>query len=242
MKKNWLKISLIIIALLFINIKVNAATCDNSTKKALKKEAQQVNITAELQKPSTDPGADNTIYSYDVRVLNVSNNMTYEIGSWIYQYSDAVDGEIYVKNAYLMGGYRVSIVITASNKTACSGEVLRTVYVNLPRYNIYSDRKECEGLSEYAICKRTANTENVDESEFIKRVEQAKKQKIEEEKEKPKEEEKEKTIDKLINFFQENKNIIIPIAVILSVLIIILVIIKTRKNKNKVKIDLGGDL
>lgn len=242
MKKKLLKVLLIIIAIVFLNIKVDAATCDNNTKKTLKKEAQQVNITTELQKPSDAPGADNTIYSYDVRLLNVSNNMTYEIGSWIYQYSDAVDGELYVKNAYLMGGYRVSIIITASNKTACSGEVLRTVYVNLPRYNIYSERKECEGLNEYAICKRTANTENVDETEFLKRVEEAKKQKIEDEKETPKVEEKENVLDKINNFFSEYKNIIIPIAVILAVLIIIMIIVKTRKNKNKVKIDLGGDL
>ena len=50
---------------------------------------------------------------------------------------------------------------------------MRTIYVSLPRYNIYSERKECEGLGEYAICKRTANTEKITEEQkiYAKKVE-----------------------------------------------------------------------
>ena len=118
---------------------------------------------------------------------------------------------------------------------------MRTIYVSLPRYNIYSERKECEGLGEYAICKRTANTEKITEEQFLKKIEEAKKKKEEVGKNK-KEEDSEKDKAALINFLDEYKNIIIPISVILTILLIILIIIKLNKNKNRIKVDLGEDL
>lgn len=239
--KKVLKFIPILILFIFLNIKVDASTCDGTTKKNLKQEAQHINVTAELQKPSTEPGAEKTLYTYDIRVLNVSKNLTYEIGSWIYNYADSANGELYVKNAYMMGGYKVAIKIYASNQTKCTGEVLRTIYVNLPRYNIYSDRKECEGLTEYVICKKTANTEKITEDQFLKKIEEAKKKKAEAENVKKDDEIEKDTFD-FINFFDEHKNIIIPVAVIVTILLIILIIIKLNKNKKRIKIDLGDDL
>ena len=100
--KKVLKFMPILILFIFFNIKVDAETCDGVTKKNLKQEAQHINVTTELQKPSAEPGAEKTLYSYDVRILNVSKNLTYEIGSWIYNYTDSVDGELFVKNAYMV--------------------------------------------------------------------------------------------------------------------------------------------
>lgn len=239
--KKGLKFVPILILFIFLNIKVDAATCDGTTKKNLKQEAQHINVTAELQKPSTEPGAEKTLYSYDVRVLNVSKNLTYEIGSWTYNYTDSVDGELYVKNAYMMGGYKVAIKIYASNQTKCTGELMRTIYVSLPRYNIYSERKECEGLTDYAICKRTANTEKITEEQFLKKIEEAKNKKAEAEKGK-KDDDIEKDKFDFIKFFDEYKSIIIPVSVIVVILLIILIIIKLNKSKKRIKIDLGDDL
>lgn len=242
MKKKGFKFVLLIVLIVLLNLKVEAATCDSTTKKDLKKEAQHISVTTELKKPDGTPGEDRTLYYYDLHLLNVSANMTYEVGDWLYQHTDAVDGELYISNAYIMGGYKVAIKIYASSQTACSGELLKTIYVNLPRYNLYSDREECKGLSDYFICKTNSNTEGIEEEEFLNKIKDAKKKKAEKTKQDPVEEEKEKYFENAINFFKEKKNIIIPILVIVSVLIIIIIIIKTNKNKNKIKIDLGDEL
>lgn len=239
--KKVLKFIPILILFIFLNIKVDASTCDGTTKKNLKQEAKQVAFSLDLNKPTSEGGADSSVYSYNLMIQNVSKNLSYKIGDWFYNYNEAVDNELYIKNAYMMGGYKVTIKIYGSASSGCAENILRSVSLYIPYYNQYSDRKECEGLREYSICKTNTNTENLSEDDFLKKINEiktkAKEEKVEDEEKKEK-----SSLDETINFINENKNIIIPIFVILVVLVIIVIIIKVKENKNKIKVDLGDDL
>ena len=241
--RNGLKFIPILILFIFLNIKVDAATCDGTTKKNLKKEAKQVVLSLDLNKPTSEGGADDSVYSYNLLIQNASMNLSYKVGDWFYNYNEAVDNELYIKNAYMMGGYKVTVKIYGSASSGCGDSVLRVISLYVPYYNQYSDRKECDEYREYNICKINTNTENISEEVFLKKIEEIKtkenEKEIEEEPQK-----KEKDFDRAIDFILKNKSIIIPIVIIIVVFIIIIIIIKFKENKNKIKIkiDLGDDL
>jgi len=241
MKKRFNNVILIVVLMLFFSIRVDAATCDSKTKNNLKKEALQVSISINLNKPTSENGADNSIYSYDLSILNASKNLSYKVGDWFYYYEESKDNTILLKNAYMMGGYKGIVKIYGSATSGCEGIVLRTISLYIPYYNKYSEREECNDYKEYNICKSNYNAENISEEDFLKRLEKIKQNLNSQQNEKP-DEQKENFFNHFLDIINQNKTIIIIFSIILVLLIAAIIIIRLKKNKNKIKIDLGDDL
>lgn len=238
-KKNIFLILALTFVLFFIPNVDAASTCTKDELTNLKTEALYIESIYELRRPSTEGGADPTLYFYDITLTNVTNQYNVKVGSVTYDSTAYKDGILTVESAYTMGGYYASIYVYASSKTNCNGELARTIKLYIPHWNAYSERDECQDYQDYDICNPTANTTDITEEEFLKRIE-----KIKEEEKKVEDPivEEETTLEKIINFINENKKVIIPVTVV-AIFIIVLIIIKViQSRRKKIKVDLGDKI
>jgi len=206
---------------------------------SLKVEARNVAVTYELVKPTHPEDIRQDIYYYDLTILNINEKMYFEVENFNHYYDEEKDGEIFLEKAVVNGGRRIGIKVYGSNKSKCNGYQLHTVYVQIPYYNKYSEREECKDYQTYNICKINSNTNGIDEEKFLSLLDEIKAKEAEKKNEKPIPKEEKKVIEKIIEWYVENKVISIPATILIIFTVVTLIIIVIKKNKNKIKIDLG---
>ena len=240
MRKKILFILLLVFSLMFINSNVDAATkCEKEND--LKAEANAIEVNYELIKPEKEEtsGSDPNVYYYDVIITNVSDNFEIEIGDIKYSTKLVEDGTLTIR--MVSGGYKVRIGIYGSQKTGCSETKLRTISIELPYYNKFSDYEECAGhTNEYPICAPNANTvkyyeDDAFEKEYKKQAEEYKKNKGSK-KEKSKSKNGKRSI---IEQYVDNAGITVPITILIVIAIVGYIYKIVSADKKKAKIDLG---
>lgn len=103
-----------------------------------------------------------------------------------------------------------------SNDSSCKGELLTTKYVNMPTYNSYSQRQECQENPDFEFCE-IWNAKPESETQFNDKMTKYQKQKTTDNSEKTEEKD-------LLYFFQRNKTTLIIVAICVFVLITIAIL------------------
>ncbi|MEG2321929.1 MAG: hypothetical protein RSB71_00355 [Bacilli bacterium] len=152
--RKWLLICLI---LLMPIVKVDALYCQYNDLARLKKMAANITTTYEYTV------SDKAIFSItlfnlhpSLYVVDTTNNKTYN-----YQ-----NNELILNN---YNGGQTVIYKVYTNQSDCSKELLTTIRVVLPTYNIYYQDKICEGLNNYELCQKWSS-HNLSYNDFIKNV------------------------------------------------------------------------
>ena len=161
MKRN---LFLVIITLLFIfNINcVKAETCDNADIERLKQLANMVDISYEWYY--------NDYYnygSYDVNIYNITDELyIVDEDKNEYRYSD-VNESGFIYDSANDGTTTYKVYSASCNKK------LRSITVDLPKFNFYAYYDECEGISgdELDVCDEWYSGD-LDYNTFISKVEQ----------------------------------------------------------------------
>ena len=228
MKKKNLLIIILILVISFFKIEVEAASCTTEEKKALKQEAQAIEIIPNLDSDASP----NHQYFYSVTFTNF-NNKFYIIDSDDHRYeysSDHTSDKLY-------GTYAPGRVITFRVYGAmggnCAFELLSTVRVTFEHYNDYYLSPLCEGIEEFSLCQRNYSGKIESESWFVEQVEKYKASL-----EKQEEPEKDKNIIEEITKYLAKNSYIIVITIVVILLIIVIVVIKIKENKKKIKVNL----
>ena len=238
MKKKVFILIVVLITILLFKTNVQAE-CTNDELRALRIEANNLQFEYELVE-NEELGVNPTKYYYKVKVSNVTKNLAIATDDGYYFYSDVDrNGYLLIRNNYFPGS-KNKIYIEASSSTNCNREELSTKTLSIPYYNEYSKRDECKGLEEYDICKQDIDVANITEEQFLKYIEDAKKDAQNKEEKKEKEEEQileREENNNLVNFYNKNKKAIyIGLVGMLCVIILVSIVIIKVKDKKKIKI------
>ncbi len=243
MYKRLKKYITIIIVFLFLATRVNAASmCDYKEKRELNQKAGNIKVNYEIVEDEV-PNEDmlySEYKSFDITILNVTKefyikvNNNYDEIERTYTYEDAKDGVIKFKWYYIDGITNFNIQVVSSDETSCPDERYKTLYLTTPRFNEYYYSGTCQLYPELDYCQEFVMNNYISEEAFSKKVESfEKKNKKKEEKEKNKDK---KITDKIFDFLDKYKWIIVG-----SIVLVIggILVVKIIKNKNKKKRELG---
>lgn len=136
-----------------------------------------------------------------------------------------------ISNGGYEGGKSYIFYVYPMSASPCQQERLRTIYVNLPIYNPYSARTECEGISEFSLCQKWTNTTNIDEDTFVKRVNEYKKNL--EKKENSTSEEDETKQKSFFDYLVQYYGIVLIVIITISITGIVLIKQKERRDRGK---------
>ena len=135
------------------------------------------------------------------------------------------------------GSYDVDI----KGNTASCKDVLKTITINLPEYNKFSDDPLCEGIEEFVLCSPTYEKE-IDYESFVSRVKTYKKTKTQKEAQtNSNEDDGEKSNSsifdsKLVNYIKENW-IEITIIMVFIILVTITVVITAKSIRKSRRLE-----
>ena len=153
-----IKKAILILVLLVLPLNVFAfyevvdSRCTMDTKIDLRETAN--NFTYSFEKVKN-----NNVVTYNLELLNVDKNISIE---------NSLNKNIYYENAKILNinpGTQLQLYIYASGNTYCKGYKIKTVTIQVPYYNKYSENKLCLGHEDYALCDSTSNL-SLTEKEF----------------------------------------------------------------------------
>lgn len=119
-----------------------------------------------------------------INILNINENMivnvendTYD-NSFRYSYEDTDSGTlsfVLTNDNNLEVSYNEDVVeytieILASSETGCEGSGLRTIYLTVPRYNVYSNVAPCDEMSDYYLCQKYVTYPEVTYEQFSETI------------------------------------------------------------------------
>lgn len=170
---------LVIILVLFSLDNVNAVVCDSNDIVRLKELAQNVDVSYQYVNNVEDEAENNQVDNldefdgivsndiYNVQISNITDEIYIKDTNYNeYRLNDAVDGILH----FTTNSGTVTYYVYSSN---CLDKLLRTITLQLDKYNIYADSKECEGISaeELAVCDKWYQGD-LSYSQFIKKIDE----------------------------------------------------------------------
>lgn len=152
----------------FISPLISKAECTYADKEMYKKMAENIDVTYQVK--STD-AAGNPVFEIDIANL-ARGLMVIDMQTGVrYQIKDRDGYNLAISNITKSGEYLLK-VYTDRSSTGCGVINLRTLKVEIPKYNKYYTRKECEGLTSYSVCQRWSGFSG-DEKQFQSAVKKA---------------------------------------------------------------------
>ena len=127
------------------------AYCDVKTKSDLNKIGNNVNYTY-------DEIYVNDMYYFDVKLLNVNNNIYIldENRKMVYYYN----GNSTIDLGQYISGSNIKLKIYSKNQSeGCNDLPITNIYISLPNYNVFSKDKLCKGIENYTLCQKWANVD-----------------------------------------------------------------------------------
>lgn len=134
----------IIFSFFIFSVQVNAAICDKADIVRLKELANIVDVNYEYIKMDSDEESENdyaVVDSYYIFVTNLTEELYIKTDFTEYRYSDVVDGTL----MFTSNSGQLQLFIYTDR---CPQRLLRTVTLNLPKFNTYSYRRECQDLKD----------------------------------------------------------------------------------------------
>lgn len=179
MKKNNKKILLLfgILTLIFpffsyVNAEENSMECTVMEKTDIKTKASNIRVTYVPIVVNNDN--DTTSRAIDLKIYNVTSDVFLTVSSSSSNVTiDEIqldyrrigpDGSITLRipSVTEVAEYKIEVF---TRGTFCSGEVVRTIKITIPKYNFYSQLEACDGISEFYLCQEYI-TFNIDKSSF----------------------------------------------------------------------------
>ena len=171
-------------------------------------------------------------YYFKLKVNNVDKDILVRFDGYEYE---PEDGYVEIKTR-IPGGKTYEIDLYGGYETSCPEEYLYTKRITVPKYNPLSERDECIEYEEFYLCNKWyAGKDATDisfESELNRYIEQLKSKDKDEIPKKPK-----TFFQTIIDFFINNKIIMMPIAIIISVFIIYRIVVIIIKRRNRIKLN-----
>lgn len=134
----------VIFSFVIFSDEVSAEICDSADIKRLEKLADMIDVSYEYIDNEVDSNTEDDyaiIDSYRIFVSNLNQELYIKKGLYEYRYSDAVEGTLmFTSNS----GQMQMLVYT----DRCPGKVLKTITLDLPKFNVYSYRRECKELED----------------------------------------------------------------------------------------------
>lgn len=153
------KIVLTLILLSFIPfIKVDALSCRNEEIARLKKLAANITTTYDYVENGSNVSFNITLLNLnkDLYLIDTTNNT-------VYNYTQ---DEITLHN--YKDGLSVKYNVYPTN-TNCREQLLYTIRINLPMYNIYYKDEVCKSVEDYSLCQKWS-TQTLDYKTFVNKV------------------------------------------------------------------------
>lgn len=203
------------------------AKCDYKELAELNQDAGAIKIMYEEDSDFSISNEGNQIeYNFlKMNIINMNDNFyikatnTKEKGETLYKYTGANDGILSFDMKDLSEVVTYTFKVYSSSNTNCKNTLIRTIYVTVPRYNLYSAYEICDGV-ENSLCDKYVMSDSIPYLDFMDKIEKLK------EEGKIKVDDKEKKSGEDINF-----GLIIGISAGVVVLITTIVIITRRKKE-----------
>ncbi|MBQ7136618.1 MAG: hypothetical protein IJO43_01415 [Bacilli bacterium] len=208
---------------------VHASSCTNKELNTLKQLANNIKFSYELY---DDTYNEQHTYYFNILVTNFSKEFYFvDMDGRDFRYMSNLEVGGSRNLRMVEEGKMYTLEVYTSNETSCPNTKIVTKKIELPYYNDYSQREECEGIEEFSLCQKYYGGYIESEEYFLEQIEKYKNGDIEEIVE------KQNIIDLILQFLLNNLIIIIPSIAVL-VFAIVFIVIKVRKNKKKVKIKI----
>ena len=166
------KILYVIIFIMCFTFKINDIYADELDKilEPYKKEAEKVTARYQLDENYTDENGNKKNGIFMIEISNLTENLKVKIdnGNFI-EYSNTKNGTLTLNG--IESGIKKIYIYSVKAPT-----FLRTITVNIPKYNYYSEREECNGISgeELDVCDKWYKYE-LNETTFLKKINEYKK-------------------------------------------------------------------
>lgn len=215
-----------------VNAESNDGTCDLSEKSKFRQLAS--NVTATYVPIELDPEVAEQ-FQLDVMVYNLDDSLIADIetsgntqktlkGTLTSEYKNQ-DGAVVVRIPAPNEVTKVNITVYA-NEGDCTGALLKTLKLTLPKFNYYSMRNVCDDIPEYYLCQRYI-TYDINEDTFFDNVTQYK-EKLAEQADEVDEKNNTSVVSKTIKSIGKYKVVIAGVIVLVGIVITVLVIKKKR--------------
>ncbi len=234
----------LLITFVLIASPVKAATCTVEERAQLNSEISNITASYEIltrYEPTENvpdeilgtPEAENyqmEVDYFQINVLNLTENTyavitnDYNDEKYVYNYEDTNNGNIALIWNNVMHIVRFTIEIHSSDNTTCEGTLLRTLTVQIPRYNQYARLAMCDSLDDYYLCQEYVTFDEISFGTFEERV---RNELTDRENEENVEEE-----NPIINFITEHKT-----AIIIGIIVVVIIaggtvaIIKIKRRR-----------
>ena len=248
MKTNLKKLFLLAIVLFIPHVVSAASLCSYSEQAELNNIVGNVKATYEAvdvylgKTLDIDNGKDvpDEIDDYTrglkINILNITDDIYVKVTSkndnkeYTFKYSDTDNGvaEITTTDVEELNTYTIEVF---SNKYACVGERYRIFELQTPMYNFYSKLQICADNPNYYYCQEFIPTENVNATYFYENIEKyAQKEDVVT----PEEEKTKNFLDKLKEFYENNKLIIYSVGIVIVVAGVATTVILIKKKRSRV--------
>ena len=170
------KMFMFILFMLLGLIKVNAS-CNLEERVEVNNAAGAVNVIADKLKYTYNAYDEEYEESHDIDaftgiiyVYNLTPNIYFNITDGkdkeTYTYADDVNGAIAISTGSMAVVKDYTIAIYSTN-SSCGTTPVRTISVNLPRYNPFSSYQSCTEYPNYYYCQQFLNADLISETDFM---------------------------------------------------------------------------
>ena len=179
---------------------------------------------------------ENHIHYFEVTVANMKDTLLLIYDGVTYEAKE--NGAPFKINSYFQGGKTYELKLYGGYGHPCVEEYVDSTYLEIPKYNTYSELEECIEYEEFYLCNKWYDGEIESKDYFLQQLElyKASLEKPEE----PKPPVVEKTfIEKIVDFYMENIMLTLPITVLIVVLTVVFIVIRIKRSRERVKINLN---
>ena len=226
MQKNKLLIITFIVFLFCFIPKVDAVLCTRGEYSNLKSLAFEAEASYELKFDK-----DNNHY-YQITIKNVNKDIMVKFNGTFYE---PENGTITISDR-IVGGADYDINLYGGYNTECVEEFLYGTTIQIPKYNVYSEKDECIEYEEFYMCNKWYQGEIRSDAHFDeelnKYIQSLEKKESEEKITKEK-----SFFQKVIDFYTDNLKITLPITILIVLLIVYKIVVSIIKRKNRIKLD-----
>lgn len=172
------KILITLFLFLIMTLNVNAESkCSYTEQAELLNKASNVKVNYEIISTENIVNEElETIDYFRISVYNITEDFYINIkndqgDNETFYYSDAVDGVISLKYDIIDKVSNFEIYVYSSTNTNCPSEKYKTLYLQTPRFNDYSNYQICQELKDFYLCKEYVTFGEMSKDDFRKQLE-----------------------------------------------------------------------
>lgn len=236
------KILVFFMTIFLFNINVSAASlCTYQEQTELNSKAANIKVSYEIVEDILHfADGDAEIKVFNIQIFNVTDEFYILVKNdvnkeeKIYDIDDAVDGVISFKWDYAESVTNFTIQVYTTNKTNCAEEKYKTIYLTTPRYNRFFNIESCQELSDFYLCQEYVTFSEISKDKFITQLESYRNGELNNKGEEPVEEPKTGVFEKVFNFINDYKLVIIG-----GVVVVVSITFTAHHIKRKKQRELG---